>query len=166
MRPGRRHHRLRKLARPGRGQPPPPEEIPLGIPVDPDDPSLPEESTLVEAKPVAAPTPARGPAATRKPSKSGTQDDTVEVLALKGKRADPNGQSEGALDRVLVPDPPERIAFTCACGVRLAATKKSYDKRMRCAKCRTLMLISLVYNPAKRAYGIEPFRVDVPDLPE
>lgn len=160
MRPGRRLHRLRKLARPGRGKPQPAEEIPLGIPVEPDDPSLSEESTLLEMEPGAAPTPAR------KPSKSSTQDDTVEVLALKGKPADPNEETEGALDGALEPEPPDKIGFTCACGVRLVATKKSYDKRMRCANCRTMMLISLVFNPATRGFEIEPFRVDVPDLPE
>ena len=83
MRPGRRHHRLRKLGRPGSKPAPPSEDIPLGIPVDPDDPTLSEESTLIEAKPVASPAAAR-PAKEAKASKSATQDDTVEVRALKG----------------------------------------------------------------------------------
>jgi hypothetical protein len=164
MRPGRRHHRLRKLARPGPKAAPATEEIPLGIPVDPDDSALPEESTLIDAEPVGAPVPARTGKAP-KPSKSATQDDTVQVLALKGKPVDPNEETEGALDGDLEPDPPDKIGFTCTCGVRLVATRKAYDKRMRCAKCQTLMLISLVWNPAAKKFEIEPFRVDVPDLP-
>jgi hypothetical protein len=171
MRPGRRLHRLRKLGRPAQKPPPKPEEIPLGIPIDPNDPSLSEESTLIEVEPVAqtrtGKTPGKpGPTGkTPKPSKSATQDDTVEVLALKGKPVDPNEETEGALDGDLEPDPPEKIGFTCACGARLVATRKSYDKRMRCGNCRTLMLISVVFDPALKKFQIEPFRVGgMPDL--
>ena len=166
MRPGRRLHRHRKLARPG-AKPAPAsvsEEIPLGIPVDPDDPTLSEESTLIDAEPVASPA-AGKTAKAAKASKSATQDDTVEVLALKGRPVDPNEETEGALDGDLEPDPPKKIGFTCACGVRLLATRKAYDKRMRCGSCQTLMLISLVYDPAAKKFQIEPFRVEVPDLP-
>ena len=165
MRPGRRHHRLRKLGRLAQKPSTQPEEIPLGIPVDSDDSALSEDSTLVEVGPVTVPTAGRA-GKNPKPTKSATQDDTAEVQALKGKPVKPNPDSVGALDGDLVPDPPDKIGFTCACGVKLVARRKSYDKRMRCGSCRTLMLISVVYDPAGKKFDIEPFRVgDLPDLP-
>ncbi|HXX93990.1 MAG TPA: hypothetical protein VEN81_10170 [Planctomycetota bacterium] len=171
MRPGRRLHRHRKLGRPAPKRKPESQDILLGIPVDPDDPSLSEESTLIEAESVAAPGAPRPSPAPRlagpapQPSPPSTQDDTVELLALPGRPTDPNEETEGALDGDLEPEPPDRIRFECPCGARLVATRKSYDKRMRCGSCRTLMLISVVYDPLQKAFEIEPLRVgDMPEL--
>lgn len=173
MRLGKKRKEIRKLAKQARershkSESTPEPEILIGIPVEPDpeDQTRAGKSTRVE--PQAVPDPMLEPV--REPRSASTrispQDETVEVVAIMGKPADTNEETEGPLDAdIAEPDAPDKIGFTCACGARLVVTKKAYDKRMRCANCRTLMLVSLVWDPKKQAYEIVPFRVEnLPDV--
>lgn len=171
MRPVRRPHRRRRLVRKGAApSTSSAEEIPEGIPVDPNDP---DESTLIDktavAEPVKAPVSPSAKTAILEPpgKKEAPQDETVEVLAIREKTTDVKGETAGALDGDLEePDAPDRLSFRCTCGATIEATKKTYDTRQKCESCKTLLLVSLIWNPGKNAYEIEPFRVgDVPDLP-
>jgi hypothetical protein len=173
MRLGKKRHSLRKLVRPPR----PPARTPEGPKTPAHVPSTSElggvplefssgDSTLLEGEMVAEPVemPAAKPSKAKSPAAS--QSDTVETLAIRPTRVDPNEETEGALDGDLKEaEPPDKISFTCACGAKLLATRKTYDKRTRCANCRTLLLISLVWNAGKGDYEIIPFRVgDMPEL--
>jgi DNA-directed RNA polymerase subunit RPC12/RpoP len=84
--------------------------------------------------------------------------------------ADPNGETEVptgtttvvARVPVLGPEaePPPRIYFACpSCGGRLAALRENYDRRGRCSRCGSRLLISLVYNPSRRAFEIQLLRL-------
>ena len=166
MRLGKKRKTIRKLAQQARERSHPTgEEVLNGIPVEPApaDPELAGKSTLVEA--VAVPDPMLDAPATESTQVSPT-DETVEALAITAQPLDPNGETAGALDSdIKDPDAPEKVGFTCSCGARLVVTKKSYDKRMRCASCQTLMLVSLVWDPKKKKYEIVPFRVEnLPDV--
>lgn len=156
MRPVRRPHRRRRLARPVKSA----EEIPEGIPVDPEGP---DESTLVEQTAVAQPvSPSSKTAVIDRPGpKEPPQDETVEVLAIReAPPADSKAETAGALDGDLEPPAPETLHFACACGEKLTATRKTYDTRIRCGGCRATMLVSLVYDPETRTHEIVPFQVD------
>lgn len=174
----RLHHK--KLGRTGRAAPAPKngksaaipvgEEVLTGIPVEPteDERKLAGKSTLVEAQAVSDPMLKPPPRSKASPVRTEAQDDTEVREAIRvGGKPDPNAETEGALDAQLrEPDPPDKIGFTCSCGAKLVATKKAYDKRMRCAGCKTLMLVSLVWDPDQRAHEIVPFRVEnLPDVP-
>ena len=169
MRLGKKRKTIRKLAQQARERSHPAEEVLNGIPVEPPpaDPVLAGKSTLVEA--VAVPDPMLEPldAPSAGSTEASPTDETVEALAVTaGRPVDRNAETEGALDAdIKEPDAPDKLGFTCACGARLVATKKAYDKRMRCANCQTLMLVSLVWDPKKKAYEIVPFRVEnLPDV--
>lgn len=168
MRLGKKRKTIRRLAQQARERSHPAEEVLNGIPVEPvpPDPVLAGKSTLVEALAVPDPMlePLDGPRLNS--TEVSAQDETVQALAVGGKSVDPNEETEGPLDAdIQEPDAPEKIGFRCACGAPLIATKKAYDKRMRCGSCRTLMLISLVWDPKKGAYEIVPFRVEnLPDV--
>ena len=168
MRLGKKRKTIRRLAQQARERSHPAEEVLNGIPVEapPEDRALAGKSTLVDA--VAVPDPMLEPLDGPAPNATevSAQDDTVEALAVTARIPDRNAETEGALDSAIKePDAPDKLGFTCACGARLVATKKSYDKRMRCANCQTLMLVSLVWDPKKKAYEIIPFRVEhLPDV--
>ena len=59
-----------------------------------------------------------------------------------------------------VPEPPNRLAFTCPCGADLIATPEIYDKHSRCGMCQTVILINLVYDAEHRSHEIVAFRVN------
>jgi hypothetical protein len=170
MRPIRRPHRRRRLSRPGPSPQNANQEIPEGIPIDPEDP---DASTFLEGTAVAEPVqdPMKGTVSpSAKTAVLGNlpraQDETAELLAIREQPGDSKAESAGALDGELEPAPPEKLAFACPCGATLEASKKTYDTRITCGTCRALLLISLVWDPEKRRHEIEPFRVgDVPDLP-
>jgi hypothetical protein len=157
MRLGKRRQEIRKLARQARERSKPGAEAPPvtpppkpAIPVSEDE--LARESTLFEASRVV-----------EVPSPAPAQDDTEEeLLALPSKDAD-NSETEVGLR--LEPDPPERLLFPCPCGAPMVATKKDYDQKVRCPKCQTLMLASLLADPSTGTFAIEPLRVGrLPDL--
>jgi hypothetical protein len=86
-----------------------------------------------------------------------SQDSTVELPAMGiGKES----QSDTSGGLTIIPDPPDRVEFACPCGTRLVATRELYDRRSRCAACRTMLLLNLVYKRDLRAFEIEPFTVD------
>lgn len=161
MRPIRRPHRRRRLARPGAPSPSPEQEIPEGIPVDPQDPN---ESTLIDQTAVAEPVPVSPSSKTavieRPAPKEPPQDETVAVAALREPQpSDSKAETAGVLDGELEPPAPEKLDFDCACGEKVTATRKTYDTRMRCEGCKALMLVSLVYDPETRTHEIVPFQV-------
>jgi predicted RNA-binding Zn-ribbon protein involved in translation (DUF1610 family) len=86
--------------------------------------------------------------------------------------ADPNAETEVPTGTTTVvatvpalglspePEPPPRITFACpSCGGRLAASRENYDRRGRCSRCGSRLLISLVYNPSRRAFEIQLLRL-------
>ncbi len=166
MRLGKKRKTIRRLAQQARERSHPTEKVLDGILVEPapEHSALAGRSTRIEATADPLLEPLDGPPL--RSTELSPQDETVQALAITAKPVDPNEETEGALDAdIKEPDAPDKIGFACACGARLVATKKAYDKRMRCGSCRTLMLVSLVWDPKKGAYEIVPFRVEhLPDL--
>lgn len=101
------------------------------------------------------------------------EESSVEGELLREEpAADPNAETEvpaGATTVVATvpvlhpahpPEPPPRIYFACpSCGGRLAASREIYDRRGRCSRCGSRLLISLVYNPSRRAFEIQLLRL-------
>jgi DNA-directed RNA polymerase subunit RPC12/RpoP len=101
------------------------------------------------------------------------QESSVEGELLREEpAADPNAETEvpaGATTVVATvpvlgpspePEPPPRIYFACpSCGGRLAASRDLYDRRGRCSRCGSRLLISLVFNPSRRAFEIQLLRL-------
>ena len=88
---------------------------------------------------------------------SSQQDSTVELAAMP--KGDPNDETAEVVS-VALPEPPNRLAFTCPCGADLIATADMYDKHTRCALCRTVVLVNLVYDAESRSHEIVAFRVN------
>jgi hypothetical protein len=68
-------------------------------------------------------------------------------------------EKRGALDEAFGPPPPASLPFRCPCGRKLIARKEAYDKRVRCPDCGARMLVTLVYDPQKKAHSIQALRV-------
>ena len=85
------------------------------------------------------------------------QDSTVELKAMP--QADPRDETAEGVP-VDAPTPPGRLKFSCPCGAELVATPEMYDKHSRCAMCRTVLLVNLVYDAETRSHEIVPFRVN------
>jgi hypothetical protein len=83
------------------------------------------------------------------------------TAALTDMGAGNESQDETSEALTIIPDPPDRVEFACPCGMLLVATREVYDCRSRCAACRTVLLLNLVYKRDLRAFEIEPFRVDL-----
>jgi DNA-directed RNA polymerase subunit RPC12/RpoP len=66
----------------------------------------------------------------------------------------------GLLDAAFGPPPPPQLIFPCPqCKRRMVAKKETYDKRVRCPDCQTRMVLTVIYDPERRAHGVEPVRV-------
>jgi hypothetical protein len=96
------------------------------------------------------PAPARSPEAERR-----AQESTVELVAVPEEIPAPPARHPGL--REVPPPPPRKIEFTCVCGTGLIATPETYDKQSRCAECRAVLLLNLVYDPDCRSYEIVAF---------
>jgi hypothetical protein len=143
----RRH--IRQLAREARerSQQPAPSPVdpaaPLtGIPVE--EGELAEASTLIDAS----------------PSRPITQAETAALPAIP-RPIDPNEETEGGEEEPLASDlsPPPHLRFSCPCGAPLVANREIYDKRMPCPDCKETLLVTVLFNPAKREWQIQALRV-------
>lgn len=134
-----RRPRTRRFMQPG--SPAPPSNAPL------DDP-------ILHSPPQDVVFPPTDPSGGRKSGHS--QDSTAQLPAL-GSADETQADSSGGL--AAIPDPPDRIEFTCPCGKRLVATRELYDRRSRCAACQTVLLLNLVYRRDLGVFEIEPFSV-------
>jgi len=111
---------------------------------------------------LSAPPPPAPPTSAAAPRPSGadarSQESTVALAAVPDEI--PASPPPGPPARGSAPRPPQKIAFDCLCGASLVATADMYDKHSRCAVCRTLLLLSLVYDGDCRSFEIVPFRVE------
>jgi hypothetical protein len=69
----------------------------------------------------------------------------------------PAGQEREPFD--MIPDPPDRIEFSCPCGKILSAPRQAFDRRSKCGACNTVLLLNLVYKRDLDRFEIEPFRI-------
>jgi DNA-directed RNA polymerase subunit RPC12/RpoP len=98
-----------------------------------------------------------------------TSDTEANLKALPAGGIDPNEETEvafgtePALPVVPAPEPesPPSVVFACPCGTKLTATKQTYDRRIRCPKCRAELLLNLIRDPRNGHWQIEPFRTEV-----
>ena len=58
-----------------------------------------------------------------------------------------------------IPEPPDRIEFSCPCGKILSAPRPLYDRRSKCGACHTVLLLNLVYKRDLDRFEIDPFRI-------
>ncbi len=87
-----------------------------------------------------------------------TTGGTHAAEVQSGTRPRPAATTDGLLDGVS-PDPPPQLPFACPCGIRLVARRNNYDKRVRCGKCGTRMLLTLVYDSERNEFKIETIRL-------
>ncbi len=87
-------------------------------------------------------------------------DSTVQLPSVEAE-IDPQAETESELGGG-EPKPPARLAFACPCGTQLIATTATYDKHSRCAVCRAVLLVNLVFDPEAGTYEIVPFRIEGP----
>jgi DNA-directed RNA polymerase subunit RPC12/RpoP len=98
-----------------------------------------------------------------------TSDTEATLKALPAGGIDPNEETEVAFGTEPAlpvvpapePEPPPSVVFACPCGTKLTATKQTYDRRIRCPKCRAELLLNLVRDPRNGNWQIEPFRTEV-----
>jgi hypothetical protein len=64
-----------------------------------------------------------------------------------------------AEEPIMIPEPPNRIEFSCPCGKILSAPRQLFDRRSRCGSCNTVLLLNLVYKRDLDRFEIEPFRI-------
>ncbi|HVR84860.1 MAG TPA: hypothetical protein VMU54_11155 [Planctomycetota bacterium] len=91
--------------------------------------------------------------------KSGPSQNSTAGLTEMDAGDESQDETSGAL--TIIPEPPDRVEFACPCGRVLVATREHYDRRSRCAACRTVLLLNLVYKRDLRSFEIEPLRVDL-----
>ena len=86
----------------------------------------------------------------------------TEQLPAMGRAQDPREETEPAdglpSASSIAPDPPDRIRFVCPCGAPMTATRDTYDGRMKCDTCGSVLLVALIYEARKKAWAIEALR--------
>jgi hypothetical protein len=91
------------------------------------------------------------------PTPKRSQDSTAQLPAIVSGQTPLPRTGENA---AAIPDPPDRLEFSCPCGRRLAAARRLFDRRSKCGFCKTVLLLNLIYRSDLGLFEIEPFRVD------
>jgi DNA-directed RNA polymerase subunit RPC12/RpoP len=86
--------------------------------------------------------------------------DTMIMEVPSSSPPSPKPDPAGLLDEALGPAPPAQLTFACPqCSRKILARREAYDRRVRCPDCKTRMVLTVLYDPARKAHFVQPVRI-------